>query len=62
MANSQLNRDQQDFPMEMDLSVLLPSVDSLQEVEDLHDMIDPPGQPLILSCFSDFLMDELNSI
>ena len=42
-------------PLDLDPFVLLPSEDSLREVEEAHKILDPPDQPLILGSIAQYL-------
>jgi hypothetical protein len=43
------NYDHPLFPVDLDLSVLIPDRDALQDVLDAHDRYDDPNEPIILS-------------
>ena len=43
------------FPLDMDLTVLLPDREALDDVRTAHFLYDPPDQPLILSAITDIM-------
>lgn len=48
------------YPMDMDLGILIPCEDSLQEVIRAHEQYDPPSQPLILGYSTELSLEEMD--
>ena len=44
-------------PMDMDLTVLIPDRDALEDIRQAHEAYDDPDEPLILSSIASLLME-----